>query len=107
ALASTYETAVRGVIYDHRPASLPAERLLAALKPMVAEAGKGGGSVFERDAAIVLRRLGDAAKAARSADEPNRRAFLDLLRRVVRRPDARSDRELPERGDAASRLIVP
>ena len=27
ALAATFETASRGVIYEHRPASLPAERL--------------------------------------------------------------------------------
>src|SRR6266487_4501371 len=40
ALASTFETASRGVIYEHRPASLPAERLTAALKPLIVEAGK-------------------------------------------------------------------
>jgi hypothetical protein len=40
ALASTFETASRGVIYEHRPASLQAERLIAALKPVLAEAGR-------------------------------------------------------------------
>ena len=30
ALAATFETASRGVIYEHRPASLPAERLVDA-----------------------------------------------------------------------------
>jgi hypothetical protein len=34
ALAATFETAARGVIYEHRPASLPAERLAARLKPL-------------------------------------------------------------------------
>jgi hypothetical protein len=43
ALAATFETAARGVIYEHRPASLPAERLTTALKPLLAEAGKGAG----------------------------------------------------------------
>ena len=28
ALAATFETSARGVIYEHRPASLPAERLV-------------------------------------------------------------------------------
>src|SRR5882672_10915028 len=42
ALASTFETASRGVIYEHRPASLPAERFIAGLKPLLAEAGRGG-----------------------------------------------------------------
>ena len=43
ALAATFETASRGVIYEHRPASLPAERLVAALKPLLDEAGQHGG----------------------------------------------------------------
>ena len=71
ALASTFETASRGVIYEHRPASLPAERLMTALKPVLAEAGKGRGSAFERDAAVVLRRVADAVSHARS--QGNRR----------------------------------
>ena len=37
---ATFETASRGVIYEHRPASLPAERLATALKPVLAEAGR-------------------------------------------------------------------
>ena len=41
ALAATLETSARGVIYEHRPASLPAERLMSTLKPLLAEAGSG------------------------------------------------------------------
>jgi hypothetical protein len=88
ALGRTLETAARGVIYDHRPASLPAERLVAALKPVLAEAGRGAGTAFERDAAIVLRRLADAVAETRATDQQNRRAFLDLLRRVIATPDS-------------------
>ena len=40
ALAATFETAARGVIYEHRPASLPAERLATALKALLTEAGR-------------------------------------------------------------------
>ena len=108
ALAATYETASRGVIYEHRPSSLAAERLAAALKPVLAEAGKGLGSSFERDVAVVLRRVGEAVAAARAQDPSNRRAFLAIVSRVIRRPEG------PEAGDAgrepadpASRLIVP
>ena len=90
ALAATFETAARGVIYEHRPASLPAERLVAALKPVLAEAGRGGGSAFERDAAVVLRRVGEAAREMRAGDPGNRRAFLELLGRVIRTGDARA-----------------
>ena len=82
ALAATFETASRGVIYEHRPASLSAERLAGTLKPVLAEAGAGGGSAFERDAAVVLRRFEEAAREVRAADAHNRRALLDLLARI-------------------------
>jgi hypothetical protein len=83
ALAATFETASRGLIYDHRPASLSAERLTAALKPMLAEAGRGAGTAFERDAAVVLRRIETAARDMRALNQENRRAFLDLLGRII------------------------
>lgn len=106
ALAGTFETASRGVIYEHRPASLPAERLMAALKPVVAEAGRGLGSAFERDAAAVMRRIADAIKEARDVDPQNRRAFIDLLERVLART---GPKEAPPDAAAAEqpRLIVP
>jgi len=95
ALAATYETSVRGVIYDHRPASLPADRLAAAIKPVLAEAGKNLGTAFERDAAVVLRRVAEAVLDVRklAVHQPaavaaqDRRAYLDMLGRVIKRPD--------------------
>jgi hypothetical protein len=110
ALAATYETASRGVIYEHRPSSLAAERLVAALKPVLAEAGKGLGSSFERDVAVVLRRVGEAVAAARAKDPSNRRAFLAIVSRVIRRPEgpsADAGDSGREPADPASRLIVP
>ena len=109
ALAGTFETAARGVIYEHRPASLPAERLASALKPVLAEAGRGAGSAFERDAAVVLRHLGEAAQDIGALDPGNRRAFLELLGRVITKS---SGAGAPGAGDetgppATSRLIVP
>ena len=86
ALAATYETASRGVIYEHRPASLPAQRLVTALRPVLAEAGQGG-SVFERDAAVVMRRIEHAVADVRASDQLNRRAYLDLLGRVIVKKD--------------------
>lgn len=83
ALAATFETASRGLIYDHRPASVMAERLTTTLKPLLTEAGKGAGSSFDRDAAVVLRRLEEAVRDVRSLEQTNRQAFLDLLRRVI------------------------
>jgi hypothetical protein len=107
ALAATFETASRGVIYEHRPASLPADRLATTLKPMLLEAGKGGGSVFERDAGVVLRRMEEAARDARAGSPSDRRAFLDLLGRVVRKTDAPDSGEESGAAPDEPRLIVP
>jgi len=105
-LAATYETAARGVIYEHRPASLPAERLATALKAVLAEAGKGSPSSFDRDAAVVLRRIEDAVGEARTEDPSSRRAFLDLLARVI--PRAATDAAAAEQSEQEpSRLILP
>ena len=88
ALAATFETAARGVIYEHRPASLPAERLATALKPVLAEAGKGSASAFERDAAVVLRRLEEAV--ARRAGGDRRIGVRFSTARGTRRFGART-----------------
>src|SRR5262249_37546620 len=69
ALAATYETASRGVIYEHRPASLPAQRLVTALTPVLSDAGKSGGSSFERDAAVVMRRIEQAVADVRASEQ--------------------------------------
>ena len=68
ALAATFETAARGVIYEHRPRSLPAERLAIGLKPMLPKLERAGGSPFQRDAAVVLRRVAAAARAGTTED---------------------------------------
>lgn len=110
ALAATYETSSRGVIYEHRPSSLAAERLMTALKPLLNEAGKGLGSAFERDAAVVLRRIGEAVAAAGTNDPGNRRAYLALVARVIRRrgePSTGTSGEQDGQPAQGSRLIVP
>lgn len=105
ALAATFETASRGVIYEHRPASLPAGRLATALKQLLAETAKRTSSSFERDAAVILRRIEEAARELRAADPSERRALIDLLARVIEPADAEApaSQALPE----PSRLIVP
>jgi hypothetical protein len=109
ALASTFETASRGVIYDHRPASLAAERMVAGLRPLLLDAGRGAGSAFERDAAVVLRRVEESVHQLHRQDPDNRRTFLELLRRVIReapRPDGSTDRAAAA-APAPQRLILP
>jgi hypothetical protein len=101
ALAATYETASRGVLYEHRPGLLAAERLVQALKPVLAEAGQHLGATFERDAAVVLRRVAAAVGEAGAETPTDRRAFLDLIHRIVRTTEA------PEEAAEAPRLIIP
>ena len=102
ALGATFETAVRGVIYEHRPASLSAERLVAALKPLLAEAGQNAGTGFERDAAVVLRRIEGAAREG--TDPGNRKAFLELAGRIARAEQAAGE---PEAVAETPRIIIP
>lgn len=102
-LAATFETASRGLIYDHRPASVLAERLTTELKPVLSQAGQRGGSAFERDVAVALRRIEEAVREVRAVDQTNRQAFLDLLRRMTTpTPDAAVE-GAPDR----SPLILP
>jgi hypothetical protein len=108
ALAATFETASRGLIYEHRPATRTAEHLGTALRQMLSEAGQRGGSAFERDAAVVLRRIEQTARGAHADDPGNPRAYLGLLDRVVRQPAADRDSGDPAGGEGqGSRLILP
>ncbi len=107
ALAATLETSVRGVIYEHHPASLPAERLAAALKPVLNEVGKGSGTSFERDAAVVLRRVEAAARDMSADHGGDRRAFLDLLGRVITKPAPGEGAAAESPEPEGPRLILP
>ncbi len=106
AMARTFETAARGVIYEQRPASRPAERLVSTLKRLFAEGTRHGGSAFERDAAVVLRRIAEGVRDAAAGGSgettaANRRIFLEWLGRMA--PSwAPHERDTP-----ASPLIVP
>jgi hypothetical protein len=108
ALASTFDTAERGVIYEHRPASVPAERLVAALKAAFTEASRRSGASFGRDAALVLHRVEEAARELAGHDPGNRRAFLDLLGRVLEREESAAPEESGQAAPGGrSPLIVP
>jgi hypothetical protein len=103
ATAATLETAARGVIYEHPAASLPAQRLAGEMGALLAEMREAGASVYDREAAIVLRAVEQGARA--SGGET---AYLELMGRILQtnraaRPAA------PERaaGAATQSLIIP
>jgi hypothetical protein len=106
ALASTFETASSGIIYEHRADSAPAERLAASLRPLFSEAAARGGSGFERDAAVVLRRVETGLREIREKADDDQRTFLDLLGRVLDKI-AIPEEEAAGRAPNVPRLIVP
>ena len=77
-----------------------------ALKPVLAEAGQGGGTPFERDAVVVLRRVADAVADVRAVEAGNARAFLDLLARVIHATEGEEGPEATTSPDPP-RLILP
>ena len=85
ALAGTYETASRGLIYEQRPDSVPAQRLADGIKGVFDQLGRGRPSGFAADAAAVLRQVEDRVRAVQRATPGSPRAFLDLVGRVAKR----------------------
>jgi hypothetical protein len=84
-LAATLETADRGVIYEHRPASLSAQRLMSGLGGLVREAARQKPPrQVDRDAIVALRRLARAGEAARKELPSGETVFIELIGRVVR-----------------------
>jgi len=114
ALAATIETAARGIVYEHQPASLPAARLLAELRPIVAEITKnaaaelGAGAIsgLERDIAVALRRIQDAGKSTSKRD-PNSTIFQELLIRMLASPVGTPFEDAKAPTAPASSLIIP
>ena len=104
ALAATLETSARGIVYEHRAATVPADRLLTELKAMVAEITKEGGTGLGRDAAIALRRLEAAGREIAKSDASGM-AFQQLLVRLLLPPGGTAAGEGSE-APAAS-LIIP
>jgi hypothetical protein len=114
ALASTLETAARGIVYEHQPASMPAMRLMREWQQAMAEIERRGQPLRPSLVAPVLRRLEELARDAATTlqvveeGQATETAFLDFLDRVMR-PPAAGDRDTPAvaPADAPSGLIVP
>jgi hypothetical protein len=64
ALASTLETAARGIVYEHQPASIPALRLMRAWQESLAEIERRGQTLRPALVAQVLRRTEQVARDA-------------------------------------------
>jgi len=85
ALAVSYDTAARGLIYEQRAPTAPAQRLATGIRSVFDELGRGRPTGFAADAAEVLRRLADRVRDVGASTPASPRVFLDLASRVARR----------------------
>ena len=104
ALAETYETASRGIIYEHAAGIVSAERLSAAIRMLIDALQEKGMRISDADVAGALRRIEQAARDARAALPGGDAAYLDLLNRLHPADEDAAD-SLSATGGAG--LIVP
>ena len=83
ALASTLETAARGVIYEHTAQSPLAQRLANEMKAMLEEIRQKGGTVYDREASIALRAIEQGARDARKTAGGEATTYLTLMGRLL------------------------
>ena len=113
ALAETYETASRGIIYEHSAGTPSAEQLRAAFRALIEARRAKGLQLTDSEVALVLRGIETGAREARATLPGEKAAYLELLKRVLRPanggPDQSSDGEVPPRPDdgRGPSLIVP
>ena len=115
ALAETYETSSRGIIYEHKAGTPTAERLSAELRTLVESQRSEGLQLTDSEVSLVLRAIETGSREARAALPGDKTAYLELLKRVLRAPSATApssdsqDGEAPQgaENDQGSGLIVP
>jgi len=79
--AATIETAAKGVLYEHTPASLPAQKLAGELRTLLAQVREHGATVYDREAAIALRAIERGARTLASPGDDT--AYLTLMGRLL------------------------
>lgn len=107
AVASTLETASRGVIYEHSAQSPIAQGLSRAMTTMLEEVRAHGTKVYDSEVAVALRAIERGARETRKAlRTDDATAYLTLVARLLhvdRRPDPGHDPASP----AQSSIILP
>jgi hypothetical protein len=82
AVASALETSSKGLIYEESIPSPVADGLRRAIKPVIEEITKNGGTRAEREVATVLRGMERGARHEGSHIPDGPTAYLDLVARV-------------------------
>jgi hypothetical protein len=106
AVAATLETAARGVIYEHAPQSVPAQRLATELKTMIAEMREQGATVYDGEAAITLRAIEQGARETRKRTDEGEAAYLQVMARLLQM-NRSAQSESGGTSPRASSLILP
>jgi hypothetical protein len=105
-LASTFETAGRGIIYEHRAATGPAQQLATGLRESFTELVKDQpNAALDRDAAIVLRRIEQTARDHAKVPGGGDTAYRDLLGRMLK--GGSGDQPDTAKPAGESNLIIP
>jgi hypothetical protein len=106
ALAASLETASKGLIFEESTGSVVAEGLRRALKPVIDEVTKNGGSRVEREVALVLRGLERGANHVGGHIPEGETTYLELVARVFQHQPTRPRRAGEAGPDPAKPLIV-
>lgn len=86
AAAATLETAARGLIYEHSPQSIPAQKLASGLLALLGRVREQGATVYDREAAAVLRSIERGAVETRTrvaSDGDPATAYLSVVKRLL------------------------
>lgn len=101
-LASTLETAARGIIFEQPPQSPTARKLADAFKTLMEHVREQGATLFDREAAITLRAIEQGAATVGRSQGAGETAYLDLMARLLQVKQAQ-----PERPSGPSPIILP
>ena len=99
ACAATIETAAKGVLYEHSPTTLPAQKLAGEFRTLLADVREHGARVYDREAAIALRAI---ERGARMLAKPgDSTAYLTLMGRLLQVNHAAAAGEVRAAGTGA------
>jgi hypothetical protein len=94
-LAATFETAAKGILYEHQASSLPAQRLMVDLRRGLQELAETERPVPDRDLAAALRMIEKLASDASGALGEGERSYLSVIDRVMKPAKERATAEAP------------
>ena len=104
ALAASFETATRGIIYDQQPTSLPGQRLAAEIRQQIEQTLHASERPLDRDLAVALRRTESMASRAAAELDGGPTAYLQFLERKIGNGE---ENPAPRPEQPPSNLIIP